>query len=262
MKYVSIDVETTGLNPKKHQILSLGAVIEDTNNQLPIEKMPKFEGVILHDEVVGNPIALSMNKELLKMIGDYQSLKSYNDKINYEKSVDKRFFYPNEIIPQFWSWLVCNGFTSKDTKESLINSFIQPKDLEKYNENIFTIPSIITKESVGPIQIGGIYENIDQRVEKTKIVAAGKNFSKFDRQFLEQLPFFNSLISINSRAIDPGTMYIDWEKDLVPPNLSKCKERASLKDTHITHNAVKDAIDVIKCVRYKINNGYELSGNL
>ena len=42
MKYISIDIETTGLDPENCQILSIGAVIEDTLNQLPFEELPTF----------------------------------------------------------------------------------------------------------------------------------------------------------------------------------------------------------------------------
>lgn len=36
MKYVSIDIETTGLNPEVHQVIELAAVLEDTENLRPI----------------------------------------------------------------------------------------------------------------------------------------------------------------------------------------------------------------------------------
>ena len=43
MKYISIDVETTGLNPETCQILSFAAVVEDTKNRdVPVEELPFF----------------------------------------------------------------------------------------------------------------------------------------------------------------------------------------------------------------------------
>jgi len=42
MKYISIDVETTGIDREKCQILSIGAVIEDTENIKPIKDLTFF----------------------------------------------------------------------------------------------------------------------------------------------------------------------------------------------------------------------------
>lgn len=42
MKYCSIDVQTCGPNFKHHSILEFGAVLDDLDNQLPIEKLPRF----------------------------------------------------------------------------------------------------------------------------------------------------------------------------------------------------------------------------
>ena len=53
MKFLSIDLETTGLNPNPildengkivfhaNQIIEVGVVLEDTNTVLPLESLPK-----------------------------------------------------------------------------------------------------------------------------------------------------------------------------------------------------------------------------
>ena len=58
MKYVSIDIETTGLDPETCQILQVGAVIEDTQNLLPLEELPKFNCIVEHPAYTGSPYAL------------------------------------------------------------------------------------------------------------------------------------------------------------------------------------------------------------
>ena len=72
-KYVSIDLETTGLNPETCQILSFGAVIEDRDNKLPIEELPKFHRIIKHDFIKGEPYALNLNKDIIEIIKDGKS---------------------------------------------------------------------------------------------------------------------------------------------------------------------------------------------
>ncbi|MDD5359468.1 MAG: exonuclease domain-containing protein [Sulfurovaceae bacterium] len=80
MKYVSIDIETTGLDPLDNQILEIGMVIEDTNNILPIEKLPRFHCYIKHNEIIGNAYAINMNRDIIQKIVEndtekYQILK-------------------------------------------------------------------------------------------------------------------------------------------------------------------------------------------
>lgn len=70
MRYVSIDIETTGLNPDKHQILQIGAIVEDTNNPLPFEELPKFNVIIRHRDIEGEMPALAMNVGLLQRIAN------------------------------------------------------------------------------------------------------------------------------------------------------------------------------------------------
>ena len=40
MRYVSLDLETTGGNPDRHQIIELAAVVEDTRHVLPLAELP------------------------------------------------------------------------------------------------------------------------------------------------------------------------------------------------------------------------------
>lgn len=42
MKYISIDIETTGLNPAVDQILEIGAILEDTLNPSTYDNAQKF----------------------------------------------------------------------------------------------------------------------------------------------------------------------------------------------------------------------------
>ena len=71
MIYVSIDIETSGLDYSKHSILSIGAIIEDTSKKLPIESIPKFNAIILQNEILGHPMAISMNNSIIDLISKY-----------------------------------------------------------------------------------------------------------------------------------------------------------------------------------------------
>ena len=66
LKYVSLDLETSGLNPRTDQILELAAVIE-TNWVTPVAELPTLHLLVLPEDgrIEGNVQALVMNAGLL-----------------------------------------------------------------------------------------------------------------------------------------------------------------------------------------------------
>lgn len=62
MNYLSIDIETTGLNVKHDMILEFAAVLWTDND---VMKCPSFHRMIYHDRITGHPFALHMNKRWL-----------------------------------------------------------------------------------------------------------------------------------------------------------------------------------------------------
>jgi len=66
--YLSLDLETTGLDPKEDQILMVGAVVEDTEHpEVPVEELPYFCCYVRHDRYHGNGFALAMNWWILNI---------------------------------------------------------------------------------------------------------------------------------------------------------------------------------------------------
>lgn len=106
MKYVSIDIETTGLDPESCQILQIGAIIEDTNNQMEYSELPKFQCVVEHPEYSGQPTALKMNSWLFEILSGLEG-KTKETRLEYRKT--------HNIIPvglvakSLQMWLISNG---------------------------------------------------------------------------------------------------------------------------------------------------------
>lgn len=196
MIYVSIDIETTGLDPETCQILQVGAVIEDTRALKKVEDLPRFQCIIEHQSITGSPFALNMNRELLQKIGELE-------RANREDRAEIRKRY--NIIPaslvarSIRMWLEANGIRTEDDSPISIN-------------------------------------------------VAGKNFASFDKPFLQRLPSWNSLINVRSRIIDPAILCMDWENDSSLPNLDTCMQRSHV-DGSVTHDALQDAVDVIRTIR-------------
>jgi|MGYP000158452189 hypothetical protein len=74
MKYFSIDLEMSGLDPNTHQILEFAAIYEDTEAQLCWEEIPKFERIINYKELIGSPGALNLNARLLKILAGMEQV--------------------------------------------------------------------------------------------------------------------------------------------------------------------------------------------
>ena len=64
MPYVSIDIETTGLDPETCQILEIGAVWDNWTK--PIDELPVYHRLVYHKEYRGSAYALAMNANLLR----------------------------------------------------------------------------------------------------------------------------------------------------------------------------------------------------
>lgn len=123
MPYVSIDIETTGLNPDTCQILEFGAVLEDW--QTPIHDLPKFHRYIVHDTIIGEPFALQMNAAILKKIATHQP-------------GDPDYCTIDQLAGQFKDWLL--GF--HDTRQRITpagknfagfdRQFLKPYGFDKF----------------------------------------------------------------------------------------------------------------------------------
>jgi hypothetical protein len=67
MRFIALDLETTGLIHEKDQILQIGVVIGDFKTPR-VEDLPSWETVIAHERIEGHPYALMMNAALIEQI--------------------------------------------------------------------------------------------------------------------------------------------------------------------------------------------------
>jgi oligoribonuclease len=220
MVYCSIDIETSGLDSGNHKVLSIGAIIEDTTKKLSFEELPKFNAIVLQNEIVGSPRALTMNKEIIGYMGEYLEGKQENRDL-LTKTSGYNFYEEIEVVKEFYWFLDENGLG-----HGLINNsggYVQIKD-DRHRPMI--------NGATKPITIN----------------VAGKNFGTFDKLFLEQLPWWKKLIRTRQRVIDPSILFCNWKEDESLPSLTECKKRANVEGI-VTHNALEDAWDVIEILR-------------
>lgn len=108
MKYISIDIETCGIDPDKHTLLQFGAIIEDTENRLSFEDAPKFEVILESPIYHGTPFALAMHKEIFKELA-----------LPAEKRT-KKIIPIEDLGEMFAMWLVTQGMIVDMTKVNTI----------------------------------------------------------------------------------------------------------------------------------------------
>ena len=215
MIYVSIDIETSGLNHDMNHVLSIAAIVEDTNKKLPYEELPKFNAIVLQNNIQGSPRAITMNKDIISLMGDYlegtnETRELLNNKSGYN------FYEEDDVIKEFYTFLWCNGFASLDAPSTHVNGKLTPI--------------------------------IDSRTKPITLNVAGKNFGTFDKLFLQELPWWQKLIRTRQRVLDPAILCVDWVNDSSLPSLTVCKERKGVQGI-VTHNALEDAWDVIEILR-------------
>ena len=122
MKYLSIDIETTGLDPKTCQILQIGIILEDTNQILPFRKIPKLNLIIRHERISGSIKAISMNSKLISSIDDYNDFKNEEERESLSKSLyNARFIRLEEVILHITNFLKINGYKSNEYSRLTIN---------------------------------------------------------------------------------------------------------------------------------------------
>lgn len=108
MRYVSIDIETTGLNPETDQILEFGAVIDDTlRPDVPVEELPTFRKVIRSDRLSGTPMAIAINASLINFIASVEKPEE-----------NELFCLPKDLGFEFFVWLRGHGFKIKNNSNA------------------------------------------------------------------------------------------------------------------------------------------------
>lgn len=125
--------------------------------------------------------------------------------------------------------------------EKIANRFKEPNNCNFLN------PSDVGEEFANWLLNNGFTRNKDGKI---KVMAAGKNFANFDMKFLCNLPTFYKHIYFHHRIHDPAQLYFNRQKDDDLPSLDTCLKRAGI-DKKVSHNALEDALDVIRVLRFK-----------
>jgi len=97
MKYVSIDIETTGLDPKHNDILEFAAVYDDLREDVEVDKLPTYHAYVYREDDLyrGSAYALALNHKILSILAGRG--KSGYGIHNYQNS--------EGLLFSFFNWL-------------------------------------------------------------------------------------------------------------------------------------------------------------
>lgn len=107
-QYISIDIETTSLDPKTGQIIEFAAIIDDLEKKLPFEECPKFEAILEYPIYKGEAFPLFMHSQMFKKIGD-------NSKKTRQEKEELGIIPAKELGERFLLFLQMNGYKLTDT---------------------------------------------------------------------------------------------------------------------------------------------------
>jgi hypothetical protein len=145
MLYASIDIETSGLNSDSNHVLSIGAIIEDTTKKLPYEELPKFNAIVLQQNIQGSPRAITMNKEIISMMGDYlEGTDEVREILNNNSGY--KFYTEDEVVKEFYYFLTNNGYGDGYMDRPVINGQTKPITINVAGKNFGTFDKLFLED--------------------------------------------------------------------------------------------------------------------
>jgi DNA polymerase III alpha subunit (gram-positive type) len=115
MTFLSIDIETTGLDRLKDQILEFGAVLAKTDNGGEI--VDTFRAVFVYEHLQGNPFAINMNRALIEEMLRHEKYAKNNNDPDFENYNDNNINSPimraNNVYDLAGFWTIFNPWLRK-----------------------------------------------------------------------------------------------------------------------------------------------------
>jgi hypothetical protein len=223
MKYFSLDLETTCIDPKEPKnVLGIASIYEDSDLALneDMNSAPSFCAIVDHGErISGSPFALKLNEWILDGISD-----ANKEGRDYAYSKDGTKKYP----------ILLNVGHCEYNFKTIQNRY--KSSIHLISEDQYGMFDVWKRLDTWLTNVSGINQ-------WRRLNAAGKNFGSFDFNFLPEM----IKRRFRHRFIDPGSVLVDWAEECLPD--SKDIRDRHLDGGEVTHDMLEDAWDVIRALR-------------
>lgn len=223
-KYLSIDCETSGIDPTKSELLEVGIVVFDTEeSELKLTFYNSLRIVFVKEQIQGNIFAINMN---IKLLNEILLISKEFDKPGVDTIIER-------VTEELTTWYV----DIRGTR--LLDSMFLSNYLDEDNQSIADLTYKLTTW-LSAAQV------------KSRLNIAGKNFAIFDKGFLDKFSCFKKTIlrKMSHKILDIGSMYVTKE-DKSLPSLDECLRRAGINES-VPHTAVDDARLTALAALYKL----------
>lgn len=131
MEYLSLDIETTGLDREQDQVLEIGAIIENTHNILPFDEMPKFHAIIKHDRYSGGAYAINLNQRIFKILADRVVIYDNDEKVRYDTKYN--IVSVDNVVRSFYNWCTQNLQNKPKNGQTPVTSVVAGKNFASFD---------------------------------------------------------------------------------------------------------------------------------
>lgn len=128
MKYISLDLETSSLEPKPEHILGVAMVLEDTENPKPLNELPHFVCMVDQGVFTGQPYALAMNGWILREIENFRRNKPSKYPVFLAKGIGSSHNLTAGGVKDFSCWV--------DNAEAWLEQHIDTKKANLAGKNV------------------------------------------------------------------------------------------------------------------------------
>lgn len=190
LKYISLDIETTGLDPDRHQVLEIGLQPDNLElDEIPLHLATRI--VIVRNNLYIETHLCEMHQELIKEIDEQRARLEDDDGYVVEIS--------EEGITTVYTW-------PEKLQDALLDTFGRYHNSGEYQEKFSTKGGkfVLAGKNIQVFDLPFILQTIPMYYDQISA-------------------------RIHRRVLDPGPMYTE-SFDELPPSLDECADRAGLKE--------------------------------
>jgi hypothetical protein len=116
MKYIALDIVTTGPSPERHQILQIVAIADNLEKPgVPVQNLPRFDSTLDPIDIVGDPFALAENEHILRTIASKRGYITDGD--------------PDTVLQKFSEWVRATRTSNSTDPVVVVGTDIHQKSL-------------------------------------------------------------------------------------------------------------------------------------